>query len=107
MKKKINWKHVAITTLSITNLLLIGNLRQAQSNESEWINQTYELGWEIRELESELVSLDEEAAQYYSLYKETLNDLYMLEIESGYYNENSTDTMRNPNTINNHNNGNY
>ena len=96
MKKKVNWKHVAITTLSITNLLLIGNLKQTQYDESEWINQTYELGWEIRELENELVSLDEETAEYYSLYKETLNELYMLQVESGLYNESSTDAMRNP-----------
>lgn len=85
MKKKTNWKHVAITTLSITNLLLIGTLGNG--------NGTHELAYEVRELE---------------------NELYMLQVETGLYNESSTDTIRNPMTgkietmlINNHKNGRY
>ena len=89
MNKKINWKNVTITMLVVRNLLLIGNM-----------NQTFELGYEIRELKNELVSLDEETAEYYSLYKETLNELYMLQVESGYYNEYPINEIgtRNPNT---------
>ena len=85
MRKKVNWKHVAITTLSVTNLLLIGMLGNG--------NGTRELGYKVRELE---------------------NELYMLQVETGLYNESSTDTVRNPMTgkietmlLDNHNNGRY
>ena len=81
MNKKVNWKHVAITTLSITNLLLIGILRNG--------NGTHK----VRELE---------------------NEIYMLQVETGLYNESSTDTVRNPMTgkietmlLDNHKNGRY
>ena len=76
MDKKINWKHVSITMLVASNLLLLN---------------------EIRTIE-----------------KDTINRIYMEEVESGFYNESSTDTMRNPMTgkietmlKDNHNNGRY
>lgn len=81
MKQKINWKHIAIVTLSATNLLLIGMLRNG--------NGTHE----VRELE---------------------NEIYMLQVETGLYNESNTDAVRNPMTgkiedllIDNHKNGRY
>ena len=76
MDKKINWKHVTITILTASNLLLIN---------------------EIRTIE-----------------QDTINKIYMEQVESGFYNESSTDTIRNPMTgkietmlIDNHNNGRY
>ena len=76
MKKVINWKHVSITILIVSNLLLIN---------------------EIRTIE-----------------KDTINRIYMEQVESGFYNESSTDVIRNPMNgkietmlINNHKNGNY
>ena len=46
--------------------------------------------------------------------QDTINTIYMNQVESGFYNESSTDAMRNPMNgkietllINNHNNGNY
>ena len=75
-KDKINWKHVSITMLIASNLLLIN---------------------EIRTIE-----------------QDTINKIYMEQVESGHYNESSTDTVRNPMTgkietmlIDNHNNGRY
>ena len=76
MKKVINWKHVSITILIVSNLLLIN---------------------EIRTIE-----------------KDTINTIYMEQVESGFYNESSTDAVRNPMNgkietmlINNHKNGRY
>ena len=76
MKKAINWKHVSITILIVSNLLLIN---------------------EIRTIE-----------------QDTINEIYMEQVESGFYNESETDAMRNPMTgkvetmlINNHKNGRY
>ena len=71
--KKINWKHVALTALTVSNVMLVHSLQTA-----------HEVEYELR---NELVTLDEEAGSYYSLYKNTLNELYMLEIEQGLYNE--------------------
>ena len=89
MNKKINWKHATITILAAGNLLLSigGSYQQQKINELES---------DAFNLKNELVTLDEETAQYYFLYKETLNELYMLQVESGLYNESSTDAMRNP-----------
>ena len=46
--------------------------------------------------------------------KDTINKIYMEQVESGFYNESSTDTVRNPMTgkietmlLDNHNNGRY
>lgn len=46
--------------------------------------------------------------------KDTINRIYMEQVDSGFYNESSTDTVRNPMTgkietmlIDNHNNGRY
>ena len=74
MNKKINWKNVTLTVLTVGNLLLIN---------------------EIRTIE-----------------QDTINTIYMNQVESGYYNESETNVTRNPNTIetmlkNNHENGNY
>ena len=76
MDKKINWKHVTITVLTVSNLLLIN---------------------EIRTIE-----------------QDTINAIYMDQVESGYYNESETDAVRNPMTgkletmlLDNHNNGRY
>lgn len=76
MKKSINWKHVSITMLIASNLLLIN---------------------EVRTIE-----------------RDTINEIYMNQVESGFYNESETDAMRNPMTgkvetmlKNNHKNGNY
>ena len=76
MKKVINWKHVTITILAASNLLLLN---------------------EIRTIE-----------------QDTINEIYMEQVESGFYNESETDAMRNPMNgkietmlINNHKNGNY
>ena len=76
MDKKINWKHVSITMLIVSNLLLID---------------------EIRTIE-----------------QDTINRIYIEQVESGFYNESSTDTMRNPMTgkietmlKDNHQNGRY
>ena len=75
-KDKINWKHVSITMLVASNLLLIN---------------------EIRTIE-----------------QDTINNIYMEQVESGYYNESSTDVTRNPMTgkietmlLDNHKNGRY
>lgn len=93
MKKSINWKHVSITMLIASNLFLsIGGSYQQQ--------KISKLESDVFNLKNELVTLDEETAEWYALYKETLNDLYFLEVESGYYNESETNVMRNPNTIN-------
>ena len=76
MKKKLNWKHIAIATLTISNLTLIGIAR------------------DIRQ--------------------DTINSIYMEQVESGFYNESSTDVVRNPMTgkietmlKDNHKNGRY
>ena len=76
MKKAINWKHVSITMLIASNLLLIN---------------------EIRTIE-----------------QDTINAIYMDQVESGHYNESSTNVIRNPMNgkietmlINNHKNGRY
>ena len=76
MDKKINWKHVAITMLVASNLLLIN---------------------EIRTIE-----------------QDTINKIYIDQVESGFYNESETDAMRNPMTgkletmlLDNHKNGRY
>lgn len=89
MKKRINWKNATITILAAGNLLfsLDGSHQQQKINKLES---------DIYNLKSELVTLDEEAGEWYSLYKEALNDLYFLEIESGYYNEQPATAARNP-----------
>ena len=76
MNKKINWKNVTITMLTIGNLLLIN---------------------EIRTIE-----------------RDTINAIYMDQVESGFYNESETNVTRNPvsgkiETMlkDNHKNGNY
>ena len=76
MKQKLNWKHVAIVLLTISNLILIGMVK--------------------------------------GIRQDTINKVYMDQVESGFYNESSTDTMRNPMTgkietmlIDNHQNGRY
>ena len=76
MKKSINWRNVTITMLTVSNLLLIN---------------------EIRTIE-----------------QDTINKIYMEQVEAGFYNESGTDAMRNPMTgkletmlINNHKNGRY
>ena len=76
MKDKINWKHVAIVMLTISNLTLIGMVK--------------------------------------GIRQDTMDAIYFDQVESGLYNESSTDTMRNPMTgkietmlIENHKNGRY
>ena len=76
MKDKINWKHVAIVLLTISNLTLI------------------EIARDIRQ--------------------DTIDDIYFDQVESGLYNESSTDVMRDPMTgkietmlLDNHKNGRY
>lgn len=76
MKKKINWKHVAIVLLTISNLTLIGIVKDIK--------------------------------------QDTINSIYMDQVETGYYNESETNVTRNPMTgkietllINNYKNGNY
>ena len=91
MDKKINWKNVTITMLTVGNLFLSLN----GSQQHQKINK---LESDVFNLKNELVTLDEETGQYYFLYKETLNDLYMLQVESGLYNESETNVMRNPTT---------
>ena len=80
MKKRINWKNATITILAAGNLLfsLDGSHQQQKINKLES---------DVYNLKSELVTLDEEAGEWYSLYKEALNDLYFLELETGLYNE--------------------
>ena len=93
MDKKINWKNVSITMLIASNLFFsIGGSYQQQ--------KISKLESDVFNLKNELVTLDEETSGWYSLYKETLNDLYFLELELGLYNESETNVMRNPNTIN-------
>ena len=83
--KKINWRHVALTALTVSNVMLVHSLHTAHKVEYD--------------LRNELVTLDEEAGSYYSLYKNTLNELYLLEIETGVYNETPADQlgMKDPN----------
>ena len=76
MKKKVNWKHVAIVMLTISNLTLIGIARDIK--------------------------------------QDTMDAIYFDQVETGLYNESSTDTVRNPMTgkietmlLDNHNNGRY
>ena len=76
MKKKLNWKHVAIVLLTISNLTLIGMVK--------------------------------------GIRQDTIDNIYFDQVESGHYNEDSTDVMRNPMTgkietmlIDNHKNGRY
>ena len=76
MEKKLNWKHVAITMLTISNLTLIGIVKDIK--------------------------------------QDTINSIYMDQVESGHYNESETNVTRNPMTgkietllINNYKNGNY
>lgn len=89
MKKRINWKNATITILAAGNLLfsLDGSHQQQKINKLES---------DIYNLKSELVTLDEEAGEWYSLYKEALNDLYFLELEAGLYNEHPDTAARNP-----------
>ena len=89
MKNKINWKNATITILAAGNLLfsLDGSHQQQKINKLES---------DVHNLKNELVTLDEEAGNWYSLYKEALNDLYFLEIEAGLYNERPDTVARDP-----------
>lgn len=69
--KKLNWKNVIITILSIVVLiLLVQNILINKDN---------------KQLENELLDREEEIYFWYSEYKITLNELYNLEIETGRY----------------------
>ena len=69
--KKINWKHVVITVLSIAVLIL---LVQNISVEKQNI-----------QLQNDLTEESKSANIWYSEYKNVLNELYMLEVETGKY----------------------
>ena len=69
--KKINWKHVVITALSIVVLiLLVQNISIQKQNV---------------QLQNDLAEENESANIWYSEYKNVLNELYMLEVETGRY----------------------
>ena len=69
--KKINWKHVTITALSIVVLiLLVQNISVQKQNI---------------QLQNDLAEENEIANVWYSEYENVLNELYMLEVETGRY----------------------
>ena len=69
--KKLNWKNVIITILSIVVfILLVQNILINKDN---------------KQLENELLDREEEIYFWYSEYKITLNELYNLEVETGRY----------------------
>lgn len=69
--KKVNWKHVVITVLSIVVLiLLVQNISIQKQNI---------------QLQNDLTEESKSSNLWYSEYKEVLNELYMLEVETGRY----------------------
>lgn len=69
--KKLNWKNVIITILSIcVFILLVQNILINKDN---------------KQLESELLDREEEIYFWYSEYKITLNELYNMEVKTGRY----------------------
>lgn len=69
--KKVNWKHVVITVLSVVVLiLLVQNISIQKQNIK---------------LQNDLTEESKSANIWYSEYKNVLNELYMLEVETGKY----------------------
>ena len=69
--KKVNWKHVVITVLSIVVLiLLVQNITIQKQNI---------------QLQNDLTEESKSSSLWYSEYKDVLNELYMLEVETGRY----------------------
>lgn len=69
--KKVNWKHVVITVLSVAVLiLLVQNISIQKQNIK---------------LQNDLTEESKSANIWYSEYKNVLNELYMLEVETGKY----------------------
>lgn len=71
MRKNINWKNLTITVLSIA---LLGLLVQNKS-----ITEDKDI------LQNELMEARESSNLWYSEYKNVLNELYFLEVETGRY----------------------
>ena len=71
MRKNINWKNLTITILSIA---LLGLLIQNKS-----ITEDKDV------LQNELMEARESSNLWYSEYKNVLNELYFLEVETGRY----------------------
>lgn len=69
--KKVNWKHVVITVLSVAVLiLLVQNISIQKQNIK---------------LQNDLTEESKSSNIWYSEYKNVLNELYMLEVETGKY----------------------
>lgn len=75
MKNKINWKNATLTLLASSNLFLVNKVIDASEDASS-------------------------ANFWYQQYKDVSNELYLLEVESGFYNEYPIESvgMRNPHT---------
>ena len=71
--KKINWKHVVITVLSIALLMILVQNKAVQKQNVQ--------------LRNEVAELDKSSNLWYSEYKNVLNELYFLEVETGRYTE--------------------
>ena len=69
--EKINWKHVVITVLSIAVLILLAQNISIQKQNVQ--------------LQNDLTEENKSANLWYSEYKNVLNELYVLEVETGRY----------------------
>ena len=69
--EKINWKHVVITVLSIAVLILLAQNISIQKQNVQ--------------LQNDLTEENKSANLWYSEYKNVLNELYFLEVETGRY----------------------